>query len=932
MTANPMRKFLDLLRGTALLQEGKEQSDGQLLTRFVEDRDPLALETLVRRHAAMVWSVCRRNLTRQQDAEDAFQATFLVLLRKAASLRAPELLANWLYGVAYQTSRKLRQTAAKRPVPVPAPEPSIVAPDDAFGPELLSQLDRELSRLPEKYRSAIVLCHLEGKSLRDAAALMRVAEGTVGSRLARGREMLARRLVRSGATVSATSAAAVLTAQAASAAVPATLLGNTLNAATLLASGETVTAGLLSAEACRLSEGVLHTLRMARCKAAGLVLLVTMLVLGVGIVAYHMVAVGQRDTETPAPPPVLQVQVPWPGGSTQEMERLVTLPLEVTLAGMPGLKTTLSRSMVGLTQIDLYFDDTIDFDKARQEVIERLSKGPKLPEGAKATVTASRQFTVEILRYTLVNPKDARGHEIYTLADLRALQDEILTPELRRLPGATVVSAGGAAKRYEIQLDPERMKRYGISREQLAGRVAESSGGVKDPMPIALQKKTPKDAAAYLREQEQIHCRHLRNLVITSINNIPIRIDDVVSGGPVPAHEARSVQGVIVGQKKQHSKVSMDQAPAAANKAWRSQDDIVEGIIRVRKDADAAAIRAKALAKVKEFNAAAGRLLPGVKMELVPAGERFFVEGNFPADSSLASASEVVSKARKLLREFPEVQTCLSQIGPESEGLPLHSAEICIMLKPAQEWPAGPGLDRPRTLAELKRAVVDRLRREHLGPEWTSSLTSAAETPPLAPGPGEFVVKVIGPDLDKLHALAASIEQRLAKVKGVDQLRRYVGRGQTGIEFIVDKEKCGRLGLKPADVSEAIAAALREKYEGEKDAAVIACWPRRRADEGSLLEILLDLGNPGFGIPARVPIKDLVTPVGPDGRPDLKGQFPRLGAVTIYREDGKRLVALRFRVHGRAVADVQKEAEIAIVGVVPAPFRVVWAGRQEERP
>jgi len=302
MTANPMRRFLEILRGAALLQESNEQSDGQLLTRFVEDRDHLALETLVHRHAPMVWSVCRRNLTRHDDAEDAFQATFLVFLRKAASLRWRELLANWLYGVAYQNCRKVRQTAAKRPAPLPTPDPPMLAPDDGFGPELLTQLDRELSRLPKKYRSAIVLCHLQGKSLRDAAEQMRVAEGTVGSRLARGREMLARRLARPGLTVSATSVAAVLTAQAASAAVPETLLGNTINAATLLASGETVTAGLLSAEGCPLTEGVLHAMRMARCKTSSLVVLLATLVLGGGMAAYHTAAVGQQETETPAPP------------------------------------------------------------------------------------------------------------------------------------------------------------------------------------------------------------------------------------------------------------------------------------------------------------------------------------------------------------------------------------------------------------------------------------------------------------------------------------------------------------------------------------------------------------------------------------------------------------------------------------------------------
>jgi DNA-directed RNA polymerase specialized sigma24 family protein len=101
------------LRRSARLRDGAEQTDGQLLEAFLRDRDGLALEALVRRHAPMVWGVCRRALA-HHDAEDAFQATFLVLVRKAASLRSPELLPNWLYRVACQTARKARQRAAKR--------------------------------------------------------------------------------------------------------------------------------------------------------------------------------------------------------------------------------------------------------------------------------------------------------------------------------------------------------------------------------------------------------------------------------------------------------------------------------------------------------------------------------------------------------------------------------------------------------------------------------------------------------------------------------------------------------------------------------------------------------------------------------------------------------------------------------------------------
>jgi RNA polymerase sigma factor (sigma-70 family) len=306
MTANPMRKFLDILRGTASQRAGKEHSDGQLLTRFVKDRDDRALETLVHRHAPMVWSVCRRNLTRHDDAEDAFQATFLVFLRKAASIRARELLANWLYGVAYQTSRKLRQTAAKRPVPLPTPEPPMAAPDDAFGPELLSQLDRELSRLPEKYRSAIVLCHLQGKSLRDAAAQMRVAEGTVGSRLARGRQMLAQRMSRHGASVSAGALAAVCSQQAASAALPEALLTRTIEAVRLMGAGQAVTAGLLNPDVSPLAQGVLRAMASAKLRVVGVVLLLLGLAIGGGIVASQMIpgppATPDQRAEKPSTP------------------------------------------------------------------------------------------------------------------------------------------------------------------------------------------------------------------------------------------------------------------------------------------------------------------------------------------------------------------------------------------------------------------------------------------------------------------------------------------------------------------------------------------------------------------------------------------------------------------------------------------------------
>jgi RNA polymerase sigma factor (sigma-70 family) len=309
MIINPIIEFIGDLRRAALLQEATEQSDGQLLERFVSGQDDVALETLVRRHAMMVWGVCRRALARQDDAEDAFQATFLVLFRKAASIRSRDLLANWLYRVAYQTARKARQRNAirdSREKQVETmPEPQTEPHNDAFGPELWAFVYQELSRLPEKYRIAIVLCDLEGQSQRDVAQQLRIAEGTVGSRLARGRAILAQRLTRHGVGVSATSVAAVWSQQAASGAVPEALLSNTIKATTLLAAGETVTAGLLSPETFPLTEGVLHAMAGAKRKAARVVLLLAALALGGGTTAY-LIRPNQpsRPEQPPEPPKV----------------------------------------------------------------------------------------------------------------------------------------------------------------------------------------------------------------------------------------------------------------------------------------------------------------------------------------------------------------------------------------------------------------------------------------------------------------------------------------------------------------------------------------------------------------------------------------------------------------------------------------------------
>ncbi len=197
-------ELMELLRTLIVQQEQAGMSDAQLLGRFVERRDQSAVAALMCRHGPMVWGVCRRLLS-HHDAEDAFQATFLVLLRKAVSIVPRERVANWLYGVAYQTARKAQAMQAKRRTreqqAMILPEPQAVERD--VWNDLQPFLDEELSRLPDKYRVAIVLCDLHGKTRKEAARQLGLSEGTLAGHLTRGRSMLARRLSRRGVALSA---------------------------------------------------------------------------------------------------------------------------------------------------------------------------------------------------------------------------------------------------------------------------------------------------------------------------------------------------------------------------------------------------------------------------------------------------------------------------------------------------------------------------------------------------------------------------------------------------------------------------------------------------------------------------------------------------------------------------------------------------------
>lgn len=265
MATKQLNGFMERLRRAALVSDGCALSDGQLLECFVNRREEAAFEAIVRRHSRMVWGVCRRLLPSRHDAEDAFQATFLVLVRKAASLAQPELLGNWLYGVAYRAALEVRGANAMRRTKERSlrdvPEPAACATESCL--DLRPLIDRELSWLPEKYRVLIVLCDLEGRRRKEVARQLAIAEGTLSSRLATARTMLAKRLARHGVALSGAAVATALAQNAAWGCVPGPLVISTVQAAASIAAG-TAVASAVSVQVAALAKGVMKSMILAK--------------------------------------------------------------------------------------------------------------------------------------------------------------------------------------------------------------------------------------------------------------------------------------------------------------------------------------------------------------------------------------------------------------------------------------------------------------------------------------------------------------------------------------------------------------------------------------------------------------------------------------------------------------------------------------------
>jgi cobalt-zinc-cadmium resistance protein CzcA len=378
-------------------------------------------------------------------------------------------------------------------------------------------------------------------------------------------------------------------------------------------------------------------------------------------------------------------------------------------------------------------------------------------------------------------------------------------------------------------------------------------------------------------------------------------------------------------------------------------------------------------------------LIPFVGREFMPQLEEgnFWITAMFPLNVSLDRVADVMKRARVVLASYPEVEVLVPAIGRPDDGTDptgYYRVEIFAPLKPMKEWPRAVertgwrrwlfGPRRTRTKEELTLAVNQELRDIFPGIDWNfSQIIRDNVKEAIAGVKGDNSIKIFGPDLERLEELAEQARNILCKIDGIQEVGIFHIKGQSNLEFRVDLDKCAKWGVSAAEVNNLIQSAVGGKpltsmIEGEKLFDVTLRWPHwQRSNESSILDMQVDVTNnqvipasgPGFtpsptgtgvappstvgslvntGNPItntpRLRLRDLVSPVGSNGAPDPNGTYERAGASTIYREQGKRLIAVKFNVRGRDLASAVAVAKDKTSHLWKSPYRAVWDGEFNE--
>ena len=382
-----------------------------------------------------------------------------------------------------------------------------------------------------------------------------------------------------------------------------------------------------------------------------------------------------------------------------------------------------------------------------------------------------------------------------------------------------------------------------------------------------------------------------------------------------------------------------------------------------------------------------GFLLPRVGREFMPELEEgnLWIRGTAPLNYTLERQVEISRQARAIIASYPEVESIVAQLGRPDDGTDpagFYNSEYFVPMRPEKDWPGLIaqkgwrswlwGSMRPRTKREIIEAMNAELKEKIPGITWNFSQNIRDNVMEALSGvKGDNSVKIFGPDLDELEKLATRVRNVLQDVRGIENEGIFHIRGQSHLEFRVDPQKCEKFGVQTADVNNVVASALggqpqTNMVEGEKRFDIAIRWPKSlRSNETSILDIPVDIQNNQIVLPQsasslvpsatgsnqpppstvgglaradnpitqqapRLRLRDLVSPVGDDGAPDPNGQFERTGASDIYRENGKRMIALKFSVRGRDLGSTVAEARRRTRDLFHAPYRAVWSGEFEE--
>lgn len=569
-------------------QAAAEQADGQLLHRFVRDRDETAFAALVERHGPMVLGVCRRILADAHDAEDVFQATFLVLVRKAAGMRQWGSLGNWLYTVAYHLALRTRAQGARRRAQEREVSDMPQATANGAWAELRPVLDAELRRLPDKYRAAVILCYLEGKTNEEAARELGCPTGTLKVRLMRARDLLRARLARRGLPLSAGLLAPAL-AEPASAAVTPLLYETTLRAATLFAAGNATAAGAVSGRAVLMAEGVLNTMFLTKLKAAAVVLLAIAL-MGTGA--------GALMSRTPSNEPAEEAAVSPAGGA------VAAAPVEPpVLLGEKGKARDIRRKLRKDLMQTVTLDKGIDPNTPLKDALEFLSS------------EYSTTFIIDSKAFEAIGVQKVEDQPVA----LPRMKDVRLSTVLRLLLGQ--VKGDVYTGTYLLRPDYiEITTTYNQLVEALGDDPAAVFGDRSEPAPDEMAKSLPNPMASPLAPPE---LRRMTPMVQPDFEKRPLTetlqelatesgVDIVID--PRAAEKAKAVVSLTLYNTLLDTSVTLLTDMADLDWVW------IDRVVYVTTPENAKAKREKARAVYEERSKALKRFLPPPKPQGGPPG------------------------------------------------------------------------------------------------------------------------------------------------------------------------------------------------------------------------------------------------------------------------------------------------------------------------